>query len=389
MAQDNQKRGKHARLPEQPDSNRQTPPTGASRPEFNRQPGIRPVVMPQQRGGRASSAQSYDRSLYGSGQGAARPKKKGSRARKVLLGILAAFLVLVIGAAAAVALYLNSLNSAISIKDSDEAMEIKEALQAPVASSNPNEADAYYTLLIGSDARSGDTASRSDVLILARVVPSEGKVTMVSIPRDTKVEIPGYGTQKINAAYAYGGVAGAVKAVSEFAGVPITHYAEVHFQELEDLVDILGGVYVDVPVSNDQTGASNTGVQLSAGYQLLNGEQALALARERYGYARGDFQRADNQRLVATAIMKQVLQTPSLEMPSTIQRLAACVTTDMSVTDIISLAQAYRSAGDLTVYSALAPSSTATIDGVSYVITDEAAWKTMMQKVDAGEDPGK
>ncbi len=69
------------------------------------------------------------------------------------LGILAAFLVLVIGAAAAVALYLNYLNSAISIKDSDEAMEIKEALQAPVASSNPNEADAYYTLLIGSDAR--------------------------------------------------------------------------------------------------------------------------------------------------------------------------------------------------------------------------------------------
>ena len=101
VARDNQKRGKHARLPERPDSNRQAPPTGASRPEFNRQPGIRPVVMPQQRGGRASSAQSYDRSLYGSGQGAAHPKKKGSRARKVLLGILAAFLVLVIGAAAA------------------------------------------------------------------------------------------------------------------------------------------------------------------------------------------------------------------------------------------------------------------------------------------------
>lgn len=227
------------------------------------------------------------------------------------------------------------------------------------------------------------------MLILARTVPSEGKVTMVSIPRDTKVEISGYGTQKINAAYAYGGVAGAVKAASEFAGVPITHYAEVHFQELESLVDILGGVYVDVPVSNDQTGASNTGIQLSAGYQLLDGEQALAFARERYGYARGDFQRADNQRLVATAIMKQVLQTPALEMPSIVQRLASCVTTDMSVTDVIGLAQAYRSAGDLTVYSALAPSSTETIDGVSYVITDEAAWRAMMQKVDAGEDPGK
>ncbi len=341
--------------------------------------------MPQQRGGGVPSVQGYDRSQYGAG----RPKKKAPRARKVALGVLVAVLVLVVGAGAAAALYLNSLNDAISIKDSDEAMEIREALQAPAASSNPRETDAYYTLLIGSDARSGDTASRSDVLILARTVPSEGKVTMVSIPRDTKVEIPGYGTQKINAAYAYGGVAGAVKAVSEFAGAPITHYAEVHFQELESLVDILGGVYVDVPVSNDQTGASNTGIQLSAGYQLLDGEQALAFARERYGYARGDFQRADNQRLVATAIMKQVLQTPALEMPSIVQRLASCVTTDMSVTDVIGLAQAYRSAGDLTVYSALAPSSTETIDGVSYVITDEAAWRAMMQKVDAGEDPGK
>ncbi|WP_241152809.1 LCP family protein [Gordonibacter sp. Marseille-P4307] len=385
MGQNNERRGKHARLPEQPDSNRRMPSAGAPRSEFNHRPGIRPVVMPQQREGGVPSVQGYDRSRYGAG----RPKKKASRARKVALGVLVAVLVLVVGAGAAAALYLNSLNDAISIKDSDEAMEIREALQAPAASSNPRETDAYYTLLIGSDARSGDTASRSDVLILARTVPSEGKVTMVSIPRDTKVEISGYGTQKINAAYAYGGVAGAVKAASEFAGVPITHYAEVHFQELESLVDILGGVYVDVPVSNDQTGASNTGIQLSAGYQLLDGEQALAFARERYGYARGDFQRADNQRLVATAIMKQVLQTPALEMPSIVQRLASCVTTDMSVTDVIGLAQAYRSAGDLTVYSALAPSSTETIDGVSYVITDEAAWRAMMQKVDAGEDPGK
>ena len=129
----------------------------------------------------------------------------------------------------------------------------------------------------------------------------------VSIPRDTMVELPGHGRQKINAAYAFDGAAGAVDAVSKFAGVPITHYAEIHFQELETLVDTLGGVWVNVPVTNDETGSSNTGKRIEAGEQLLNGEQALAFARERYGYTRGDFQRADNQRILAQAIVKKVL----------------------------------------------------------------------------------
>lgn len=307
-------------------------------------------------------------------------RKKTSRAKKVVIGVLIALVLVMAAAAVALGLYVSSVNKAMSFEEQEQLDRLQDALAAQ------EEDEPFYMLLLGSDAREGDTASRSDVIILTRVDAATGTVTMVSVPRDTMVELEGHGRQKINAAYAFDGAAGAVKAVSDFAGVPISHYAEIHFDELESLVDQLGGVWVDVPVTNDQTGSSNTGITLNAGEQLLNGEQALAFARERYGYLRGDFQRADNQRILAEAIMKQVLELPALELPSTIQSLAQCVSTDLSVSDIVQLAMKFQQSG-LTVHSGMAPSSTATIDGVSYVITDYAAWAQMMELVDAGLDP--
>lgn len=375
MAQDNQSpiHGKHARV---------SPAEERTRPlNTVKNPGARSAASPNIR--TAGYAQGNYRPTYP----AMPPQKKKSKAKTVLLVILAVVLVALIGVGVAVALYLNSINGAISNKDELEAQQVKEALQAPKESSNANEKDAFYMLVLGSDARDVTQASRSDVIILTRVVPSEKKVTMVSIPRDTKVEIPGHGTQKINAAYAFDGASGAIDAVSNFAGVPITHYAEIHFKEMEELVDKLGGVWVDIPYANDQTGYyTSTSPHIEAGNQLLSGAEALAFARERYGYARGDFQRADNQRLVATAIMKQVLSKPAPELPGIVQDLASTVTTDLSATDLIGLARQFQGEG-LTVYSALAPSSTATIDGVSYAISDEAGWQAMMEKIDKGENP--
>ena len=227
-----------------------------------------------------------------------RKKRKKHSGRKALLIALAVIVCVfgVVGGAAA--LYFNSINQALSFDDKETIESLKSVLE-PVAVDDEKGEQPYYVLVLGSDAREGDTASRSDVIILTRVDPGSGLITMVSIPRDTMVEIEGHGRQKINAAYAYGGAAGAVEAVSSFAGVPISHYAEIHFEELEELVDMLGGVWVDVPVTNDETGSSNSGMRIEAGEQLLNGEQALAFARERYGYIRGDFQRADNQRILA------------------------------------------------------------------------------------------
>lgn len=310
-------------------------------------------------------------------------RKKSGKGKKAAL-IAAVSLVAVFAlAGGALALYVNSLDRALSFDDEQQAESLKGVL-APVSSSQADE--PFYLLVLGSDAREGDEASRSDVILLTRVDPASGLITMVSIPRDTMVELPGHGRQKINAAYAFDGASGAVQAASSFAHVPIAHVAEIHFQELESLVDMLGGVWVDVPVSNDETGASNTGATLSAGEQLLDGAQALTFARERYGYLRGDFQRADNQRILAEAIVKKALDSSPLDLPGIVQQLASCVSTDLAIGDIVGLAQNFQSSG-ATFYSALAPSSTMMLDDVSYVVTDYAAWTEMMRRVEAGQDP--
>ena len=311
-------------------------------------------------------------------------RKEPKKGKKAALIALAVFLGLVLIVGVACALYINSISQAMSFDDEEEKTRLLDVLDNTDATSQEK---PFYMLLLGSDARETDTASRSDVMILLRVDPELAQITMISIPRDTMVDLPGYGRSKINAAYAYGGAAGAVEAVNNFAGVSISHYAEIHFEEMVELVDALGGVWVDVPVSNDETGSSNTGTHIEAGEQLLDGETALAFARERYGYTRGDFQRADNQKLLLKAIIKQVLEVAPIDLPGTIQQLAQCVTTDYSLTDIVALAQKFQSAGDITFYSATVPSSTATLDSVSYVITDYTAWTEMMQKVDAGADP--
>lgn len=309
-------------------------------------------------------------------------RKKHGKAKKVLLIVLAVIVVLCVAVGAAAALYMNSISDSMKM-DSEQQSELDTVLSESTVQ------EPYYVLLLGSDARANDTASRSDTIILARIDANVGKATLVSIPRDTKVEIESHGTQKINAAYAFGGPAGAVEAVENMSGVEISHYAEIHFDELEKAVDQLGGIWVDIPVSNDQTGASNSGVELNAGMQRLNGEQALAFARERYGYNEGDFQRAENQRIIVQAIADTILSLPPTELPGAVQSLANCISTDYSLDELISLAQTFQSAEHYYFYSAMVPSTTETIDGVSYTITLEDEWADMMQMVDTGQDPNK
>ena len=309
-------------------------------------------------------------------------RKKHGKAKKVLLIVLAVIVVLCVAVGAAAALYMNSISDSMKM-DSQQQSELDTVLSESTAQ------EPYYVLLLGSDARENDTASRSDTIILVRIDANVGKATLVSIPRDTKVEIEGHGTQKINAAYAFGGPAGAVEAVEKMSGVEISHYAEIHFDELEKAVDQLGGIWVDIPESNDQTGASNTGVELNAGMQRLNGEQALAFARERYGYNEGDFQRAENQRIIVQAIADTVLSLPPTELPGAVQSLANCISTDYSLDELVNLAQTFQQAEHYYFYSAMVPSTTKTIDGVSYTITLEDEWADMMQMVDTGQDPSK
>lgn len=309
-------------------------------------------------------------------------RKKHGKAKKIVLIVLAVLVVLCVAVGAAVALYMNSISDSMKM-DSQQQSELDSVLTESTVQ------EPYYVLLLGSDARETDATNRSDTMILVRIDANVGKATLVSIPRDTKVEIEGHGTQKINAAYAFGGPAGAVQAVENLSGIEISHYAEIHFDELETAVDQLGGIWVDVPVSNNQTGSSNTGVELNAGMQRINGEQALAFARERYGYNEGDFQRAENQRILVQALADTILSLPPTELPGAVQSLASCISTDYDINELITLAQTFQQAEHYYFYSAMVPSTTQTIDGVSYTITLEDEWTDMMQMVDTGQDPSK
>ena len=304
---------------------------------------------------------------------------KGKRVTRVAVVVLLALMIVLACGVFAAFSFIQSVNSDLGgAYTPEENMAIQEKL----VSADVNE--PFYVLLVGSDSRSTElSGSRSDTNILVRVDPTRDQITMLSIPRDTKINIPGYGTNKFNAAYAYGGIAGVIDAVKNLTGIEVAHYAEISFEGVVDLVDAMGGVEVDVPVDINDPDAWGS---VSAGTQTLDGEHALIFARSRQ-YADGDFSRTSNQRTLVTALVKKVLNLPVNEIPDTIQRCAKCVTTDMSVFDIYSLAVQFKNLGELTVYSAMVPSYTDYIDGVSYVICDTTTLAKMIKIMEEGGDP--
>lgn len=257
--------------------------------------------------------------------------------------------------------------------------------------------EPFYVLLMGTDGSNDRAASeeyagdsfRADSMILARIDPVSKKVTMVSIHRDTLVDMGEYGNNKLNAAHALGGAALTVETVSKLAGVPISHYAEINFDGFKDIVDALGGVEVDVPMEIDDEDA---GGYLAQGLQTLNGDQALILCRSRHAYddigGAGDSYRAANQRLVLSAIAKKILAADIATMASTVTALSQYLTTDLEITDIIGLAQSMQGLDPATdIYSAMEPTTSAYVDGIWYEYNDTTAWKAMMARVDKGLPP--
>ena len=303
--------------------------------------------------------------------------------KKIALAVAVGVVVAALSLGCAAALYLHTLDLALTGgMDAAQQDDLAEALQppkpkaaapdAPAKETDEPAFSAYYVAILGCDARPNETIARSDVTMLARVDTETGTVHLVSVPRDMMVEIEDHGTQKINAAYAFGGPSEAVKTLSTFAGVPITHYVEVHFEELKDVVNELGGIQVNVPESFY---SDTSGISLEAGEQTLDGDQALAFARERHAVSGGDFSRAQAQRMIIEAIVEKVLSKSITEIPGTVESLARCVTTDYSVTDLVSLALTFKDKG-LTMYSAACPSYTLNQDGISYVGTQYAEWRT-------------
>lgn len=307
--------------------------------------------------------------------------------RKKLVVIVAAALAVVLFAGTAAFGYIGGIfgNFGAGVDD-----DLRNVLVETDMANEP-----FYMLLMGTDGSADRDASgdfgesyRTDSIMLARIDPVDKQVTLVSIHRDTLVDMGVYGQQKLNAAHALEGPSLSVEVVSKMAGVPISHYAEINFDGFRDVVNALGGIEVDVPMTIDDADA---GGHLDAGLQTLNGDQALILCRARHAYDEmgdGDSYRAANQRLVLSAIAKKLLSSDIVTMTNSVQTLSQYVTTDLSLTDIIGLAQAMQGLDTSTsMYTAMEPTTSAYIDNIWYEITDEEAWTEMMRRVDQGLPP--
>ena len=275
------------------------------------------------------------------------------------------------------------------------AQGLDQNLRNVLADINPDE--PFYMLLLGVDKDNirtdawGDDQSnfRADTIILARVDSPNKTVTLVSIPRDTLVDMGEYGEQKINTAYSFGGPAYMVECVSKLTGVQIAHYAELDFEQFVSIVDTIGGIEVTLPIPvYDMQYAC---IDLPAGTQTLNGGEALGLCRTRHAYdayGGGDFYRSANQRMVIAAIVKKVLASDPATLTATVSTVAESVTTDLSVSDIVSLAAQFRNLDtDKGVFAGQLPTVSEYINGGWYEIVDQEALDAMMLRVNQGLPP--
>jgi LCP family protein required for cell wall assembly len=228
------------------------------------------------------------------------------RRRRVLRGVLLALTaVLVVAAVVAGGSYLW-----LSCKVGDAQIDdpaVSDALSS-TPSLNVSTPTGRDILLMGIDRQPTNQGEyiRSDSLMLVHVDPEQNYLSILSLPRDLRVEVPGHGLNKLNSAYTSGGPALAIQTVKELTGVNITDYVEVDFQAFSDLTDKVGGVYVDVDKHYFNPDPQFELIDLQPGYQLLNGGDALDYVRYRID-GNLDFGRMERQQRFLTALREQAM----------------------------------------------------------------------------------
>lgn len=193
------------------------------------------------------------------------------------------------------------------------------------------------TLILGVDKRKGQTRARADTIMIMRTDPDSGRLKYLSIPRDYRVELPGQGTQKINAAFYFGGQPMMIEAVKRLTGIPIHHVIVVQFGDLTRMVEALGGVTVDNPTAiEDCYYEGGQTVSFPKGRVRLDGETALQFARVRK--CDSDLHRAVRQQLVVSAMKDEVLSPASLwRAPWRGADMVRTLQTDISTTELMKL----------------------------------------------------
>jgi LCP family protein required for cell wall assembly len=262
------------------------------------------------------------------------PGRRGLRRALIGLGVLSLVLVLLVGGG----LWFLADRWAGNIdRVSDVFADLPdEARPAPATPEQSAGEEPVTFLLVGSDTRSEgqegvDPGGRSDAIMLARLSAERQHAQLISIPRDSWVDIPGHGMNKINASYAFGGPALLVQTVEQLTQVRIDHYVAIDFEGLIQVTDDLGGV--DVVVAETTTNGPYT---FSEGVNHLDGVQARWYLGQRYGLPGGDFDRVKRQQQYLRAMFDKLFSSETFTSPPKLDPAMLAITSAVSVDDTLS-----------------------------------------------------
>ena len=232
--------------------------------------------------------------------------------------------------------------------------------------------DKATIMIMGVDEREDDVG-RSDTLMIATIDPIKDKASLLSIPRDTRVGIRGYGYDKINAAYAYGGEKLTQETVEDFLGLDIDHYVIINTHAFVKIIDAIGGidVYVDKRMYYEDPWDDDGGliIDLYPGLQHMDGKTAVTYVR--YRDEEGDIGRIKRQQTFMKACVDQVT-SPSIipKLPAVISEVASAIKTDLSIRQMLEFAGTLKQAQKNQMTAEMVPGRPMYIDDVSYWIPD-------------------
>ena len=326
---------------------------------------------------------------YGKKKNGKKYKKetKGRKALKILGVTLGVILMVATSLVAVGAALMGNQMSETNKKLAGNGVQVKVADKAP--DTLPED---FYMLLLGVDSDAERDASgafggtyRSDTIMLAHVDTKKGKMALMSFHRDLKVQIAGRkGYDKLNAAYAYGGVDMMKNTISNLTGIDdIPYYAVINMDGLEGIVDAVGGIEVNVPFTFRDSYLNGEG--LDAGEQTLNGHQALIFARSRHAYDKvgdgdGDSYRAKNQREVIRALGKKAAKSDYLQLLNIANTASKNVATNMSVEQMAELASKMGKTKVMdNMISMITPTTSLYENKIWYETLDTAKWKLTLE----------
>lgn len=340
------------------------PPSGGDPSDSPRRPGERetpsararsprPADYHRDRAGRTPPRRNGDETALGSpsgdrgSAGKRRLRITPKRAVLWLVGLLLGWLLI------SLLLFLISSHFERISPPGNVASALESAGPMPFATNN--------ILVLGSDRREkrskepgANTSgpSRSDTIMLIRA--GGGHSAKLSIPRDTVIDIPGHGLQKINAAYAYGGPKFAIETIKRWLGVPINHVVEVNFEDFPSLIDSMGGVtYKGGCIYSKIAGGARNGgwtLRLPAGSHHIDGEEALVIARTRHNLCaptQDDINREEHQQALFAAMKSQLLSPMSfVRLPLIAWSAPPAIISDMSGPTLLGLFASLASGGN-------------------------------------------